>query len=254
MLIPAVTTEKFIASLKLQPPSALLLALEPLRAVSDYAAGMAGPVEPLPPGDGHPVIVFPGFGSNGAATADLRSRLQQLDYAVHDWEQGVNHWPDTNFDQWLCLLGEHLERIHAEHGRAVSLIGWSLGGIYARELAKKFPKLVRQVITLATPFADKPDSTHAGWFIGILNGRASLMDDALLEQLTMDPSVPCTSIYSQTDGIVAWQGCVGTESPQHRNIEVNGVSHLGMVHHPEVLRVVANLLAEQCWWGELEIR
>jgi predicted alpha/beta hydrolase family esterase len=228
-----------------KPPSALLLAFEPLRALSDYVAGHAAPIASLPRGDGHPVIVFPGLGASGAATADLRGRLQQLGYEVFDWQQGVNQWPEDDFDRWILLLGKHLEQISARRGRPVSLIGWSLGGIYAREVAKKHPELVRQVITLATPFADKPDSTHAGWLVGMLNGRASLMNDALLKQLTIDPAVPCTSVYSQTDGIVAWQGCVGTESPRHRNIEVSGVSHLGMVHHPEVLRVVASLLAQQ---------
>jgi pimeloyl-ACP methyl ester carboxylesterase len=228
---------------KLKPPSAVLLAFEPLRAVTDFVVGQAPPVEPLPRGDGHPVIVFPGLGTSGAATAALRERLQQLSYEVYDWDQGINTWPDADFDQWLWLLGEHLERIHAQHGCSVSLIGWSLGGIYARELAKKFPELVRQVVTLATPITDQPDSTHAGWLFALLTGGASPVGDALLERLRIDPPVPSASVYSQTDGIVAWQGCVGTESPHHRNIEVNGVSHLGMVHHPEVLRVVASLLA-----------
>ncbi len=233
-------------ALKLQPPPAILFALEPFRAISDYVAGKTGPVDSLPRGDGHPVIVFPGLGASGAATAELRTRLQQLGYEVYDWEQGVSKWPDTNLDQWLGLLGKHLKQIHARHGCSVSLLGWSLGGIYARELAKKYPELVRQVITLATPFTDKADATHAGWLFTLLNGGASPVDDALLERLRIDPAVPCTSVYSQTDGLVAWQGCVGTESPHHRNIEVNGVSHMGMVYHPEVLRVVANLLAEQC--------
>jgi hypothetical protein len=226
-----------------KPPSAVLLALEPLRALSDYAAGQVAFDEPLARGDGHPVIVFPGLGACGAATADLRQRLQQLNYEVYDWEQGVNKWPETDFDQWLCLLGEQLERIHGRHGCSVSLIGWSLGGIYARELAKKYPKRVRQVITLATPFTGKPDSTHAGWLFTLLNGGASPVGDELLERLRIDPTVPSTSVYSQTDGVVAWQGCLGTESQLHRNIAVSGVSHLGMVHHPEVLRVVASLLA-----------
>jgi dienelactone hydrolase len=245
-LIRANTTEKFIDALKLQPPSALLLALEPLRAVSDYLAGIAGPLASLPRGDGHPVIVFPGFAANGAATADLRGRLQQLGYEIYDWEQGINQWPDADFDQWLLHLGEHLKKIHTRHGRSVSLIGWSLGGIYARELAKKYPRRVRQVVTLATPLTDKPDSTHAGWLLTLLNGGAPALGEALLERLKIHPPVPTASIYSQTDGVVAWQGCVGTESARHRNIEVNGVSHMGMVHHPEVLRVVASLLAPQC--------
>jgi hypothetical protein len=225
--------------------SAVLLALEPLRAISDYVAGQTGPVEPLPRGDGHPVLVFPGLGASGAATAVLRERLQQLGYEVYDWEQGVNKWPDAGFDQWLWLLGEHLERIHARHGRSVSLIGWSLGGIYARELARKYPQLVRQVITLATPFMGRPDSTHPGWLLTLLNGGAAPVGDALLERFRIDPPVPSASVYSRTDGVVAWQECVGMESPRHRNIEVNGVSHMGMVHHPQVLRIVANLLCNR---------
>ncbi|MGF6780816.1 esterase/lipase family protein [Paraburkholderia sp. GAS334] len=231
-------------TLERKPPPAVLLALEPLRAISDYVAGHAPLVEPLPRGDGHPVLVFPGLGASGAATAGLRERLQALDYDVHDWEQGINQWPNADFEELLLLLGDHLKRIYARSGHPVSLIGWSLGGVYARELAKKHPELVRQVITLATPFADQPNSTHAGWLFTLLNGGVSPVDEALLKQLSIDPAVPCTSVYSPSDGIVGWQGCIGTESAHHRNIEVDNVSHMGMVHNPEVLRVVAGLLAE----------
>lgn len=239
-------TEKFIDIIKLQPPAAVLLALEPFRALSDYVAGVVSPLESLPRGDGHPVIVFPGFAASGAATADLRVRLQQLGYEIHDWEQGINKGPAADFDQWLLLLGEQLQRIHAQHGGSVSLIGWSLGGIYARELAKKYPELVRQVVTLATPFMGKSDLTHAGWVFGGLNSGGFQLSDAVLERLETEPPVLSASIYSQSDGVVAWQGCHGTESSRHRNIEVNGVSHMGMVHHPEVLRAVADLLAQKC--------
>lgn len=190
--------------------------------------------------------MYPGLAVSGAATVDLRGRLQQLGYEIYDWEQGINNWPDADFDQWLLHLGTQLQQIHARHGRSVSLIGWSLGGIYARELAKKYPELVRQVITLATPFTDKPDSTHAGWLLTLLNGGAYPVSDALLERLRVDPPVPSASVYSQTDGVVAWQGCMGKESRRHRNIEVNRVSHLGMVHHPDVLSVVADLLVRPC--------
>jgi pimeloyl-ACP methyl ester carboxylesterase len=190
------------------------------------------------------VLVFPGLGASGSATAGLRERLKGLDYDVYDWEQGINQWPDADFDEFILLLGDQLKRVFARNGRPVSLIGWSLGGVYARELAKKYPERVRQVITLATPFADPPNSTHAGWLFTLLNGGVSPMDEALLRRLSVDPTVPCTSVYSQSDGIVGWQGCVGTEAAHHRNIEVDNVSHMGMVHHPEVMRVVAGLLAE----------
>lgn len=233
-----------MGSFEFGPPPAVLLALEPLRAISDYLAGLAPPSEPLPRGDGHPVLVFPGLGVSGCVTEDLRQRLQTLDYEVHDWEQGVNQWPEHDFDEFLRSLGEQLRRIFARDKCPVSLIGWSLGGVYARELAKQHPELVRQVITLATPFVDQPNSTHAGWLFTLLNGGVSPVDEALLRRLSIDPDVPCTSVYSPSDGIVGWEGCVGIESAHHRNIEVDNVSHWGMLHNPDVLRVVARVLAE----------
>jgi hypothetical protein len=231
-------------NVRFKPPPAMLLVLEPLRAMSDYLAGLAHPSIPLPRGDGHPVLIFPGLGASGCATESMRERLRALDYDIHDWEQGVNQWPEDDFDGFLVLLSEQLKQIYALGHRPVSLIGWSLGGLYARELAKTHPELVRQVITLATPFADQPNSTHAGWLFTLLNGGVSPMDEALLRRLSTDPKVPCTSIYSSSDGIVGWEGCVGKESEHHRNIEVENISHWGMLHNPEVLRVVARLLAE----------
>ena len=203
----------------------------------DYVAGMAPLAVPLPPDDGHPVLVFPGPGASGSATSDLRKRVQQLGYEVYDWEQGVNFGPGADPDQMLELLGDHLKQIHAWHRRSVSLVGWSFGGIYARQLAAKYPELVRQVITLATPVADKSDATHAGWLLNMLSSGISPMSHTSTLRSDAATSVPCASVYSKTDGIVAWEGCVSTESTYHRNIEVAHVSHLGMVHHPEVLRV-----------------
>jgi hypothetical protein len=103
---------------------------------------------------------------------------------------------------------------------------------------------VRQVITLATPVADNSDATHAGWLLNMLSTGISPMNHISTPRFDAATSVPCASVYSKTDGIVAWEGCVSSESTNHRNIEVADVSHLGMVHHPEVLRVVADLLAQ----------
>ena len=123
----------------------------------------------------------------------------------------------------------------------MSLIGCSLGGIYARELAKFHPELVRQVITLATPFTTS-DVIATDTMFGKLTGTHFLIDETLLHRLSEAPPVPSSSIYSQTDGIIGWQSCMGKQTTDHSNIEVKGVSHLGMTHHPEVLKVVARLL------------
>jgi Uncharacterised protein family (UPF0227) len=223
------------------PSSPLLFALEPFQAMCDYVAGHTHWRDLSLQGDGHPVLVYPGLTLNGSSTADLRVRLRQFGYTVYDWQQGYNFGPGVDFDQWLSLLSQQLQEIHAHHQCSVSLIGCSLGGTYARELAKLHPYLVRQVITLATPFV-KPDVIATEKVFGKLTGTDFLIDETLLQRLSEVPPVPSSSIYSKTDGIIGWQSCLGEEAPGYRNIEVNGVSHLGMTHHPEVLQVVASLL------------
>lgn len=226
------------------PTSPLLFALEPFQAMCDYVAGHTHWRDLSQRGDGHPILIYPGLTLNGSSTADLRVRLQQLGYAVYDWRQGYNYGPGIDFDQWLLLLSEQLVEIQAYHQCPVSLIGCSLGGTYARELAKLHPYLVRQVITLATPFV-KPDVIAAEKIFGKLTGSQFFIDESLLRRLSEDPPVPSSSLYSQTDGIINWQSCLGKEAPGYRNIEVKGVSHLGMSHHPEVLKVVTSLLQDR---------
>jgi len=230
-------------TLNVVPASPVLSAFEPFHALFDYVAGHAWRLDPLPQGDGHPVLVFPGLGVSGAATADLRTRLKDLGYEVYDWKYGVNSGPGADFCQWLALLAEHLHEIVSRHGCRTSLIGWSHGGIYARELARKHPRLVRQVITLATPFQAEARADDEKPVGGPGNGSCS-QKGRMGRSQHVSP-VPSISLYSKTDGIVAWQGCLGVESDHHQNIEVEGVSHFGMVHHPQVLKVIADLLANR---------
>lgn len=227
------------------PSSPLLSALEPFQAVCDYLAGHMHWRDLSQQGDGHPVLIYPGLALNGSSTADLRVRLQQLGYAVYDWNQGYNCGPGVDFDRWLSVLGKQLAEVHARHQCSVTLLGCSLGGTYARELAKLHPHMVRQVITLATPFF-KPDLNATESLFGKLTGTQFLIDETLLQRLGQEPPVPCSSIYTQTDGVINWRSCLGKEEPGYRNIEVKGVSHMGMTHHPEVLRVVTGLLLERC--------
>jgi hypothetical protein len=128
-------------------------------------------------------------------------------------------------------------------GRKVSLIGWSLGGIYAREIARRRPAAVRQVITLGTPFAGSGEHTNVGWIYKLLSGHSPRIDPALTARLRATPPVPTTSIYSRTDGVVAWQACLEARGPRAENVEVEA-SHIGLVCHPKVWRVVADRLAQ----------
>lgn len=222
------------------PPIALL-ATEPLRALFDFCAGKLGHA-PDAIGDGHPVVVYPGLGGGALTTAHLRSHLNDCGFAAHDWRGGINTGPDGAFDAWLQGLVDHVRELHRQQERTVSLVGWSLGGVYAREVAKCCPRAVRQVITLATPFSSMSSANHARTIYGMLGGDSTQLTPELEARLRECPPVPTTSIYSKSDGVVSWRGCLEKESASVENVEVSA-SHLGMGTHPEVLRVIVDRLA-----------
>ena len=222
------------------PPNPLLLLLEG-RAPWEFAALMAATpwLRRWPKGDGHPVMVFPGLGANDTSTAPLRLWLDTLGYSTHPWRQGFNFGPRPGV---IEQAEADLARVFEAEERKVSLLGWSLGGIYARELAKQHPDKVRNVITLGTPFAGHPRATHAWRFFEMVSGHDS-HDEELLSQLREAPPVPTTSIYSRSDGVVAWRCSVNAPAPQVENIEVHA-SHLGLGLNPLALYAVADRLAQ----------
>jgi alpha-beta hydrolase superfamily lysophospholipase len=223
-------------------PPLSLLAVEPLRALFDsLSAGVVHAAAPI--GDGHPVVVYPGLGGGSLATSQLRRFLKDCGFTVHDWEGGINTGHVGVFDDWLGSLEPRVRDLHALHGRTVSLIGWSLGGIYAREIAKRCPGAVRQVITLATPFNSLGHGNHAGTLFQLLSQESARLAPDVEARLRECPPVPTTSIYSKSDGIVAWRGCIEKKSERSESVQVSA-SHLGMVSHPQVLRIVANRLAQ----------
>jgi len=223
-------------------PSLGLLATEPLRALLDYCAARVADT-PKGIGDGHPVVVYPGLGAGAITTSHLRTFIKECGFTVHDWEGGVNTGPEGILDDWLGTLDDRVRQLHELHGRKVSLIGWSLGGIYAREIAKRCPDAVRQVITLATPFASLAHGNHAGTIFKLLNRDKAHLPPDIEARLRETPPVPTTSIYSKADGIVSWRGCIEKRTPISESVEVHA-SHLGMVTHPQVLRIIANRLAQ----------
>ncbi len=221
-------------------PNLLKLALE-ARAPLEFAAGLLA----LPllaqqsRGDGHPVVVYPGFMASDTSTAALRSWLDWLGYASYGWEQGRNLRPSPDM---FAQAREKIRSLHARHGRQISLVGWSLGGLYARELAKLEPEAVRCVVSLGSPFAGAMQATHAHRLFKLLNrGRPPVGID--LQDLHVPPPMPTTSIYSRTDGIVAWQCSVQATGAQTENIEVHA-SHTGMGVNPWVLHALADRLAQ----------
>ncbi|NRF70229.1 alpha/beta fold hydrolase [Aquincola sp. S2] len=227
------------------PPSIGLFGIEPWRALYEYVGMRLMDQDKMPPGDGHPVVMFPGLASDRHALMPLRKCCESLGYTVYDWEQGFNTGPPAAIEPWLGALADHVRSIARRHGgRRASLLGWSLGGVYAREVAKLAPRCTRHVITLGTPFAGTGRENNVAWIYRLLNGERPMIDEALAARLRTNPPVPTTSIYSRTDGIVAWQACLLEEADQAENVEVDG-SHVGLGWNAAVLRIVADRLAQR---------
>jgi predicted esterase len=224
-------------------PSLALLGLEPLRFVMEYVSVRLMDRASLPRGDGHPVVLFPGLGADHSALGPLVDCCRSLGYAASDWGRGLNTGPQGDIDTWVDALVDGVADVSNVYQRRVSLVGWSLGGIYAREIARRRPDLVRQVITLGTPFAGSGEHTNVGWIYKLLSGHSARIDPGFSARLRATPPVPTTSIYSKSDGIVAWQACLEARVPRAENVEVEG-SHIGLVCQPMVWRVVADRLAQ----------
>lgn len=226
------------------PPFFGLLGIEPLRAAFEFAGMHLMDRSSLPAGDGHPVVFFPGLATDQRAVAPLRNCCETLGYSVHDWELGLNTGPQGHIGDWLAGLADHVQAVSDAHGRRASLVGWSLGGVYAREIAKLVPDAVRQVVTLGTPFGGTGNNSNVGWLYGALNVQPTASDTTTLSvRLSTTPDVPTTSVYSRTDGVVSWEACMLRAGRRAENIEVEG-SHLGLPWNPKVISIVADRLAQ----------
>ena len=222
------------------PP--LIFSLLEGRSVFEYGSflSLRLALRRLPKGDGHPVIVYPGFLAGAKSTVPLRGLLSDLGYKAYDWDMGRN----TTFNpQREADMHAMLKRTFEKHGRKVSLIGWSLGGVFAREIAKAHPEYVRQVISLGSPITGPRHAARARPLFEVLNGKPTRATTKRLEDLHEAPPVPCTSIFTKTDGVVHWRGSIQDAGPQAENIEVPA-SHLGLGVNPLVMCILAERLAQ----------
>ena len=232
-----------VAAQTLRPPSRTMMVLEG-RALPELGAFLGAlPLLGLAPhGDGHPVLVLPGLVASDVSTRPLRTFLKSRGYAVSGWRQGRNLGLRPGVQHAMVDL---VQELNDTHGRKVSLVGWSLGGLYARQLAKMMPKRVRQVITLGSPFASSPKATNAWRVYEMASGRRAEDEDPRFGgTLAGSPPVPTTAIFSRSDGICAWQGCREQSSNMAESIEVES-SHCGMGHHPAAVYAVADRLAQK---------
>lgn len=156
-----------------------LLCVEPFRAAMELAGHKFARSGTEKPGDGHAVVIFPGLGGDGSSVATLREHCCSLGYDALDWGQGFNTGPHGDLDAWLRTLALQVVDLLAGRTQPATLIGWRLGGLYAREIGKLMAPRVRQVITIATPFNAQADHTNVGWLFRLLGGSSPAMDPAL---------------------------------------------------------------------------
>jgi hypothetical protein len=196
-----------------------------------------------PHGDGHRVLVIPGFLAGAQSTRILRNVLRRLGYQPHDWRLGYNLGYRPSMNEQLPV---RLHELRERGGGRVSIIGWSAGGIYARELARAYPNDVRMVITMGSPFRGNPRASNAWRLWRLLNrgaGAGEIVSTTARTRREQPLTVPTTCIYSKSDGIVAWQCCTSLPAPRTENVEVHS-THLGYGHNVETLYVIADRLAQ----------
>lgn len=221
--------------------SLLLLEGRAIPELFGFAASLPTLAALAPQGDGQPVLVLPGLTTSDRSTIALRQFLKSKGYPTHGWNMGLNLGPRPGVEDGLIRL---VEDLHDRYARKVSIVGWSLGGIYARQLAKLMPEKVRQVISLGSPFGGSPRATNAWRVYEMASGqRADDGERHMGGAIAAPPPVPTTAIYSRSDGICAWQNCIERKSAIAENIEVKG-SHCGLGHHPAAVYAIADRLAQ----------
>ena len=230
------------------PSSASLMWELPRVLLETSRLGLTWPLllQQAPRGDGHAVMVLPGFMGGDDSTLVLRRFLTSLGYVALPWLHGRNVGNPHQFDGALMRF----YRAHHKSGEKISIIGQSLGGIYAREIARHFPYAVRSVITLGSPFAGSDDEHTAVPMVRRLFELVSGHQTSEMRKRMFDRDnpraplgLPSTAIYSKTDAIAAWLACVDQESELAENVEVRA-SHTGMAVNPDVLHVIADRLAQ----------
>ena len=205
----------------------------------------------LPRGDGHPVLVLPGFMAGDESTYVLRQYLSLMGYKALPWKLGRNTGKPEILEY---KLDDRFQDISEKYEGKVSLIGQSLGGVFARELARRHPKKVKQVITLGSPFSVGESGSVNSLVTRLFEKQSGMSVKGMRERFDVSahdkaPPVPMTAIFSKGDGIVNWRACRELEAgTQVQNVEVRG-SHCGMAFNPAIYYIIRNRLAqnEDAW-------
>ncbi|MCZ2839591.1 esterase/lipase family protein [Modestobacter sp. VKM Ac-2985] len=215
----------------------------PYRELGGVVAGLRLPgalprLAGAPRGDGHVVVDVPGWRAPEVVGLPQRRYLRLLGYDARGWGLGVNTGrPERDAE----LLSGEVLRLAETSGRPVSLLGWSLGGLIVREVARRHPEVVRRVVTYGTPVVGGPSWTAgaSAW-----SPEETARIAALIAQLDQEQpiQVPLTAVYTRRDAIVSPAACIDLASPQAEHVRVRS-THLGLVADPDVWSVVAHRLA-----------
>lgn len=229
---------------KIKRPSLLLYATEGIRVIWELVSSIQFRRNYVPhrTGDGHAVLVIPGLFGGDILMVPMRKFLTRLGYTPYKWGLGIN----TAAPEDLDALVERVDALYEKHQEKISIVGWSLGGLYARELTKRRPDKVRQVITTGSPFRGVENPNNVVWALHLLKGKVeNFWDKELIDSIAEPTPILTTSIYSKKDGIVRWQDCISeVEDQLHRNEEAVS-SHLGMPHNKSVLKIIAERLPDK---------
>jgi pimeloyl-ACP methyl ester carboxylesterase len=247
--LAAVQRQKRTAPSTARPPKLIYTLLEG-RSLLDIASlpFLLPLLQATPRGDGHPVLLVPGFAASDATLVGLRVFLRSRGYRVETWGFGQNTGFQRKFTQ---ALEQKLHYMHHRHERKVSLVGWSLGGVYAFYAAHCAPECVRSVVSLGAPMRVTTDTDQLPLAVKALYryfahpmGPVAHVANVRARLLRSPPPLPSTCIYSATDGIVPPDAArIDARTGTHENIWVPG-SHLGLGFNAAVMWVLADRLAQ----------
>jgi len=245
-----------MAEKAIRPPFPLPF-LEPFRALQELSTQPAGNyiLGFAPSGDGHPVLTMPGFLGGDRSMSLVRRYLRQKNFDPYTWNLGQNRGPHTSGEDGADV-DARINEIFEKTGRKVSIVGWSLGGVMARNAGRRMPEKIRQIITLGSPFeAERGSSSIAPLFKAISGHDPDAEEIQEMMDYNRPPpplEVPTTAIFTKTDGVVHWRGCVERPAPNTDNIEVM-VSHVGLAFSPIVQFLLAERLAQpEGEWGPFD--